>query len=551
MKVRTCVSPEGYFVYGVHRPAFTVKNLRRNDHFSMLGIQTDENGAAYMNHGNFPEGDVVESAADWIYEIPNPFPFRGATFIARSWAEAKAKNPAAIRLPLPPPVSFTDYCKKQTGDSELSEQKRRKIFSELPEALLLAIAETSTDPEDLTAIAALCCDFVYDKEGTKPVGIQYRKQKDGRRKAVIHLHDVFEVLVNNINLPDIYKEVMVLRPGVQGSSEIVGEWNGEGDDAHVFEYLRRNSYIPWGHYAANMANDAIRYGIQVLSLDDMIGLRHLYYQRNYVRMAQELGIEIPGERDTIAAEKLEAIRMAVREKLMHKGVRESLHFNASLWGWNYGFDFAPSKYRLHASHQQIHQQFAMVPAKAQEEQSIDGREAESQRFSTYCCGDLVHDVIAAYHAETGQSFFVDYERAIRSNCRMDGNRHLASSLIVFEDGNVMLFVPKAQTSQWELQLMTIGPVGNIMEADATVRRSLDRAIWVAMRVLTGIGARMITTIEYSKRFDVSDTDQRLLYSFLPKLPESPGAFSEAQLRWINGHYPEDFAAACRAKVPEW
>jgi hypothetical protein len=56
---------------------------------------------------------------------------------------------------------------------------------------------------------------------------------------------------------------------------------------------------------------------------------------------------------------------------------------------------------------------------------------------------------------------------------------------------------------------------------------------------------MVTTIEFPKRIDSPDRDQRLLYSFLPKLPESPGAFSEAQFRWINGHYPEDFAEACR------
>jgi hypothetical protein len=27
-----------------------------------------------------------------------------------------------------------------------------------------------------------------------------------------------------------------------------------------------------------------------------------------------------------------------------------------------------------------------------------------------------------------------------------------------------------------------------------------------------------------------------------------GAFSEAELRFINGHYPEDFAFACRAAM---
>jgi hypothetical protein len=74
---------------------------------------------------------------------------------------------------------------------------------------------------------------------------------------------------------------------------------------------------------------------------------------------------------------------------------------------------------------------------------------------------------------------------------------------------------------------------------------LDKAMLVAMRVLTSLGAAMITVIEYSRRFNLETEDQRLLYVFLPRLPESPGAFSEAQLRWINGHYPEDFALVCR------
>jgi len=112
----------------------------------------------------------------------------------------------------------------------------------------------------------------------------------------------------------------------------------------------------------------------------------------------------------------------------------------------------------------------------------------------------------------------------------------------------MLFVPKAQTSQWELQLMTSCPVGNILEADSNVRRSLNRGILNAMRVLTGLGAQLITVIEFSKRIGVKDIDQRLLYSFLPKIPYSLGAFSEAQLRYINGHYPEDFAIACRQEL---
>lgn len=96
--------------------------------------------------------------------------------------------------------------------------------------------------------------------------------------------------------------------------------------------------------------------------------------------------------------------------------------------------------------------------------------------------------------------------------------------------------------------MPLEPVGNIVEADEEMRRSLDRGLLIAMRILTSLGAAMVTVIEYSKRFHRLDSNQRLLYVFLPRLPESPGAFSEAQLRWINGHYPEDFALACRLRL---
>ena len=88
--------------------------------------------------------------------------------------------------------------------------------------------------------------------------------------------------------------------------------------------------------------------------------------------------------------------------------------------------------------------------------------------------------------------------------------------------------------------------GNILETDAQVRESLDTGILYAQKALAALGARMVTTIEYAKRIGAGRyIHQPLLYAFLPRLPESPGAFSEAQLRFINGHYPEDFAAVCR------
>jgi len=91
------------------------------------------------------------------------------------------------------------------------------------------------------------------------------------------------------------------------------------------------------------------------------------------------------------------------------------------------------------------------------------------------------------------------------------------------------------------------PVGNAVEADASVRRSLDTGILKAQQILAGLGATMVSAIEYSKRIGMSN-GQRLLYAFLPKLPWSMGAFSEAQGRYICGHYPEDFAAACRSQL---
>jgi hypothetical protein len=335
---------------------------------------------------------------------------------------------------------------------------------------------------------------------------------------------------------------MVLKPGVQGGSEIVGETGNvsAGGTAHVFEYLRRNSYIPWGHYAANMADDAIRYRVRDLSAEDMTALRHLYYQRTYVRLAQELGVAGKLERRQLTGDELENVRVRILEALKSRDIAETLTFTRTLWGWNFGFDYAPSGYRLHASHQQIHQQFAMIPA------TVAARGAGCDLLPSYACGDLIADFIQAYRKETGKSFFESYQLAIRNNRRMDGAKN-PRSLVIYEDTNVMLFVPKAQTSQWEVQLMTLKPVGNILEADGSTRASIDMAMRLGVQALEQMGAKMITSIEYSKPFnaEASTDDQRLLYAFLPRLPESPGAFSEAQLRWINGHFPEDFAEACR------
>ncbi|GAB6096851.1 hypothetical protein JCM14469_31040 [Desulfatiferula olefinivorans] len=530
MKLKTCVSPAGRFVYGLHRPFFHIENFRKNDGIRSLGRDDDGNEA--VNTRNFPTSAVNEPRADVIYEVHNPFPFRGATFINSVWADAKSKNPESITLPRPKPMSFS----KSLG--EVADLDR--VFAALPQPVLLTIASESTDPAELIRLARLCCTVQY-RDGV-PDGLLFEKTGQGHLVPVIRNHELFESLVNNPCLPQDLREVMVLRPGIQGGSEIVGEYENTETGVHVYEYLRRNSYIPWGHFAANMAEDSPRYDMAGTREEDIRGLRFLYYQRTYSRVGAMLGLTGLSERTPSSEKDLEDLRRRIMDTLI-AGKTGPLMYNATLWGWNYGFHFTASGYNLHGSHQQIHQQYALIPREIDGFSSFDH---SVERIPTYGCGDQVHAFITDYRRKTGQDFFTDYIRAIRSNARMDVRDPDRSSLVVYEDEHVMLFVPKAQTSQWELNLMPKQPLAHILATDHAVRRSLDTAMWRAMTLLTTLGARMITCIEFSGRFDAAECGQHLLYAFLPKIPYSMGAFTEAQLRFICGHYPEDFAAACRS-----
>ncbi len=542
MKLRTCVSPQGRFVYGVHNPAFEVVNLRQHDHIAPLGSLNDR--GPLTNRDNFPPGDVRAEQTDAVFEIPNPFPFRGTTYIGQSWADNTARRPEQIALPPRPEVSLSATLSTWARDHAIAPDALGPLSATLPEPLQIALAVTSTDPQDLTRLAENACRFEYDPATGRPVGLQYHQDKQGRIRPHFLNKHLFKAVANNPFLPDDYKEVMVLRPGVQGASEIVGDYGDSSATSHVFEYLRCNSYIAGGHYAANMAPDAVRYRTEDLKPADVTGMRHLYYQRTYVRLAAMLDPAAEFTRHPLTTDALELLRRQLTSTLQTADT-QALPYNSTLWGWNFGFDYAPSGYRLHASHQQVHQQYAMIPRRVATGKPSD---TAPDTLPAYACGDLIADFIKAYRAETGRPFFDAYLLAIQNNHRMDGQAKGPHSLIVHADDRVVLFVPKAQTSQWELQLMPLTPVGNIVEADTAMRASLDKAIYTAITVLGAMGARMVTSIEFSKRIDAGATGQHLLYSILPRLPESPGAFSEAQLRWINGHYPEDFAAACRRKL---
>ncbi|ADH86055.1 hypothetical protein [Desulfurivibrio alkaliphilus] len=519
---RDFLDHHGNFLVLAHHPSYRVRNLRAHDQLEVLGREADSD-CVVDNRRNFPPGEVEVARADPVYEIPNPLTFRGVTYINRPWAEARAADPNSIRLPKQPEVSLGRDLTAALAGKQPELPAKERLIALLPRPLQLTLAATSTDPDDLTALAALSCDFAMGPEQT-PQGLLFRPDD---QRPQIHDHDLYETVANNPHLPSHYKRIMVLRPGAQGGSEIVGEYGAPGAATHIYEYLRRNSYIPWGHYAANMAEDAIRYRIADLTAADMTGLRHLYYQRTYVRLAELLDLPAKWQRTGLTGDELEELRLQLQKRLAADGA-DRLPFTGTLWGWNFGYDCSGSGYRLHASHQQVHQQYALVPPPP-----------------AFAAGDQVAACCRSFRKRHGQGMFAAYLKALRQNRRIDGRRQAPAELIIHEDEQLILFVPKAQASQWELQIMTKAEVGHVLEADAACRAALDRALLLAQQILAGLGATMVTSIEYSKRLDAADHDQRLLYALLPKLPYAMGAFTEAQQRFICGHYPEDFAACCR------
>ncbi|MEX1299009.1 MAG: hypothetical protein AB1Z81_08375 [Desulfotignum sp.] len=528
--MRTCVGPDGRFRVGRHRPDFTVVNLRPTDFIARLGQLPD--GTPVWNRVNFPETDVREPAADMIYEIPNPLPFRGTTFINSAWADPKAGHPEKIRIPAPSPCSLFDGL--EAFQPNMAKNDKIRLLTALPHPLKLALAQVSSDPEELCALAGHAGALLFEPGSDAPWGMGFKTDRQGTPVPDIRFPDLFDILVNNPHLPDAYKTAMVLRPGIQGISEIVGEYTG--GHTHVFEYLRRNSYIPWGHFASNMAHDRIRYRVRELTVEDIRGLRHLYYQRVYCRVAVQLQIPLPKHRTMLSVPDLETLRQTIIMTL-ENGSGSELQFNGALWGWNFGFGSAASGHRLHASHQMIHQQNALIPRQMEDDKGVS--------MPCFACGDLVSEFIRIFETTHDRPFFDAYIDAMINNCRTDGNASEDASLIIHEDDHVRMFVPKAQVSEWELQIMTCSRVPHVLAADTAVRDSLDQAILKAVQVLEKLGAQMVTGFELSARFDASPADQHLIYSFIPRLPYAPPTFSEAQLRWITGVFPEDLARACR------
>lgn len=521
-QLATCISPEGVFQVGLHQPCFSVKNLRNTTDIQVLGTL---NGLPVENHVNFPEADLRFQHAEGVFEVPNPFPFWGATYILKTPADRTAQSPD---FSFAPPFQNRDEDAAFYAHLKglMRAENTEHLKSYLPRHVWLDLAQNSRDEEILTFIARISCEFVF--KDNKPVGLIFTKDITGRNRPHITDRELFEVIINNPALPDAYKLAMALKPGIQGSNPIVGEYGPIGS-THVWEYLRSNSYIPGGHYASNMAQDSIRYSLNDLTWQDMQGLRELYYQRIYLQLAHELGVSCKGS--------IEDIRTAVLERI-EQGATPT--HTSTIWGWNYGFDYSSSGFRMNASHQQIHHQFALAPASVQD---IHGRTMPS-----YVVGDLVAEFIQEYERLYAVPFFSAYLKAIQCNKRMDGRQDRPASLILYEDEHVMAHVPKAQRSQGEVQVLA-KTAGNILELNETARESVNKAIYLVMKAFGRMGVRMNTAYEISRRFDRKN-GQLLFYCFLPRHPDSPGAFSERQERWITGHYPEDYAAYLRSLMQD-
>ncbi|RUM87323.1 MAG: hypothetical protein DSZ23_06040, partial [Thermodesulfatator sp.] len=251
----TCVHPSGRFIAGVHRPSYRVINNRMSSEILPLGKTTDNE--TVFNHANFPDEDLHIASADPVYEIPNAFPMWGVTYILGRIAEKNGAQHAGFSFKPAGSRHFSGSC--AVDDIDLLK---------LPRVLLLAIAQTCTDPVLLSKLCPMAAGLVFSENG-KPCGLRFREGNDGSLVPEILDHDLYDTLGNNPFLPDDLKALLLLNPGIQGTSPVVGEYSRE--DTHIWEYLRANSYIPWGHFAANMAQDSIRYSVKELDLGDITG----------------------------------------------------------------------------------------------------------------------------------------------------------------------------------------------------------------------------------------------------------------------------------------
>jgi hypothetical protein len=63
--------------------------------------------------------------------------------------------------------------------NDLTDEAKAKLLELLPHPLLIALAQASTDPEELMILAQKACTLLFEKGSPLPWGIGYKQKMTG------------------------------------------------------------------------------------------------------------------------------------------------------------------------------------------------------------------------------------------------------------------------------------------------------------------------------------------------------------------------------------
>jgi len=124
---------------------------------------------------------------------------------------------------------------------------------------------------------------------------------------------------------------------------------------------------------------------------------------------------------------------------------------------------------------------------------------------------------------------VDYQGAYIKALREAG-------YIIWEDGNVVLYVPYGQSSKYEIQAMVINPTGCLLDLSIAEVESLSKAEYIAMRLFISLEIESFNQVVLSKVFnDTRAPKFRLVEAFITR--EVDLAVSELSMLYVIDQHP--------------
>ena len=113
-----------------------------------------------------------------------------------------------------------------------------------------------------------------------------------------------------------------------------------------------------------------------------------------------------------------------------------------------------------------------------------------------------------------------------------------SGYVIWDDGNVALYVPYGQCSKHELQAMMLKPCGSLQDLSQDQIISLSKAEYIALRLFKSIGINSFNHIVLSKLFKETRAPKfRLVESFMTR--EVDLAVSELSMLFVVDQHPWD------------